>query len=61
MARVPTDISDKPRIPVVITASGLLEKESNRLLDKDELNNISLANGLSDKFHKRLSELSSLN
>jgi len=27
MARVPTDINDKPRIPVLITASGVLEKE----------------------------------
>jgi len=27
MARVPTDINDKPRIPVLITACGVFEKE----------------------------------
>ena len=54
MARVPTDINDKPRIPVVITACGVLDREIGKILDSDQLNNMSIANRLTEKLQPRI-------
>ena len=59
MARVPTDINDKPRIPVVITACGVIDREIGQLLNGDQINNISIANRLNEKLQPRLSIIDS--